>query len=69
MYVVCTAVEFVWNEGGVVPATCYLRLISLCVIFLILFHYLLGIASSLVILLADSLAMYLTGSASFGTEM
>ena len=33
LYVVCTAGEFVWNEGGVVPATCYLRLISQCVIF------------------------------------
>ena len=35
LYVVCTAGEFVWNEGGVVPATCYLRLISRCVIFCI----------------------------------
>jgi hypothetical protein len=35
LYVVCTAGEFVWNEGGVVPATCYLRLISRCVIFLV----------------------------------
>jgi hypothetical protein len=25
--------EFVWNEGDLVPATCYLRLISRCVIF------------------------------------
>ena len=33
LYVLCTAGEFVWNEGGVVPATCYLRLISQCVIF------------------------------------
>jgi hypothetical protein len=33
LYVVCTAGKFVWNEGGVVPATCYLRLISQCVIF------------------------------------
>ena len=32
LYVLCTAGEFVWNEGGVVPATCYLRLISRCVI-------------------------------------
>ena len=24
LYVVCTAGEFVWNEGGIVPATCYL---------------------------------------------
>ena len=24
LYVVCTAGEFVWNEGGVVPATCAL---------------------------------------------
>ena len=24
LYVLCTAGEFVWNEGGVVPATCYL---------------------------------------------
>ena len=24
LYVLCTADEFVWNEGGVVPATCYL---------------------------------------------
>ena len=24
-YVVCTAGEFFWNEGGVVPATCYLQ--------------------------------------------
>ena len=35
LYVVCTAGEFVWNEGGVVPATCYLRLISRCVIFFV----------------------------------
>jgi hypothetical protein len=33
LYVVCTAGEFVWNEGGVGPATCNLRLISLCVIY------------------------------------
>ena len=33
LYVVCTAGEFVWNEGGDVPATCYLCLISQCVIF------------------------------------
>jgi hypothetical protein len=33
LYVVCTAGDFVWNEGGVVPATCYLRLISRCMIF------------------------------------
>ena len=37
LYVVCTAGEFVWNEGNVVPATCYLRLISRCVIFKISF--------------------------------
>ena len=24
LYALCTAGEFVWNEGGVVPATCYL---------------------------------------------
>ena len=35
LYVVCTVGEFVWNEGGVVPATCYLRLISRCVIFIL----------------------------------
>jgi hypothetical protein len=34
LYVVYTAGEFVWNEGGVVPANCYLRLISQCVIFI-----------------------------------
>ena len=28
--------EFVWNEGGVVPATFYLHLISQCVIFIFL---------------------------------
>ena len=33
LYVLCTAGEFVWNAGGVVPATCYLRLISRCVLF------------------------------------
>ena len=33
LYVVCTVGEFVWNEGDVGPATCYLRLISRCVIF------------------------------------
>jgi hypothetical protein len=37
LYVVFTAGEFVWNECGVVPATCYLRLISQYVIF---FQYL-----------------------------
>ena len=33
LYVVCTVGEFVWNEGGFVPATCYLRLIPRCMIF------------------------------------
>ena len=34
LYDLCTAVEFIWNEGCVVRATCYLRLISQCVIFI-----------------------------------
>jgi hypothetical protein len=29
---VAQQVNWVWNEGGVVPATCYLHLISRCVI-------------------------------------
>jgi hypothetical protein len=35
LYVLSTAGEFVWNEGGVVPGTCYLRLTSQSVIFLL----------------------------------
>jgi hypothetical protein len=39
LYVVCTAGEFVWNAGSIVPATRYLHLISRCVIFSMYFSY------------------------------
>jgi hypothetical protein len=33
LYVVCTAGEFFWNEGGVVPATRYAPYITMCDFF------------------------------------